>query len=84
MKFLIAIFTIALFLISINAAEADTEAFASTPSIPSSITATQEDGKEHVINIIIDKENVRQLDFETNFLKNTFCLDLIVSVPTII
>ena len=80
MKFLFAIFIIALFLISINVAEADTKAFVSTSSIPSSIISTQEDSKEHIIDIIIDKENVK-VDFDTNFLKNAFCLDLIVSFP---
>jgi len=79
MKFLIAILIIVSFSISINTAEADTEAFVhmfpSHSSIPS-----QEADKEHIIDIVIDKENVR-LDFDTNFLKDAFCLDLIVSFP---
>jgi len=74
MKYLVTIIVIILFSSSMYVV------YAEDPSIPSSIIATQ-NGKDHIIDIIIDKENVRQLHFNTNFLKDSFCLDFIVSVP---
>jgi len=66
MKYLVTIIVIILFSSSMYVV------YAEDPSIPSSIIATQ-NGKDHIIDIIIDKENVRQLHFNTNFLKDSFC-----------
>ncbi len=67
------------FVLSIPISALDAEAYEGiSPTNPS--ISTQEADNEHIIDIIIDKENTR-LDFDTNFLNGAFCLDLIVSFP---